>query len=89
MMAYVTLSEFADLQDSNYIYKAGDAYPRDGYAPSAERIEELSTAKNRLHKPLIQAVPEPAPEPKPEPEPEMETEPEPEPVQEKKKRVKK
>lgn len=50
------LSVFADLQDSNHIYNEGDVYPRVGYTPSDVRLEELSTNKNRLHKPLIEAV---------------------------------
>lgn len=53
---YKVLSEFADLQDKNHIYRAGDVYPREGYTPKDERVDELSTAKNLLHKPLIQNV---------------------------------
>lgn len=58
-MKYTVLSEFADLQDGNHIYRVGDEYPRKGYSPSAERVDELSTGKNLLHKPLIQKVEEP------------------------------
>lgn len=47
------LSEFADIQDSNHVYRVGDEYPRKGYSPSDERVEELSTNINRLHIPLI------------------------------------
>lgn len=53
---YTVLSEFADLQDGNHIYRVGDEYPRKGYSPTDERIAELSTGKNLLHKPLIQKV---------------------------------
>ena len=77
-MNYTVLTEFADLQDNSRIYKAGDVYPRSGYMPSAERLNELSTAKNLLHKPLIQEIPEPEPKPETEPEQEPEQEPEPE-----------
>ena len=56
MMKYIVLSEFADLQDKNHIYRVGDVYPREGYTPKDERVDELSTAKNLLHKPLIQNV---------------------------------
>ena len=47
------LSDFADIQDSNHVYRVGDEYPREGYSPSDERVEELSTNVNRLHIPLI------------------------------------
>ena len=53
---YKVLTEFADLQDGNHIYRVGDVYPREGYTPKDERIDELSTGKNLLHKPLIQNV---------------------------------
>jgi hypothetical protein len=57
-MKYIVLSEFADLQDEKHVYGIGDEYPRKGYSPSAERVDELSTWKNLLHKPLIQKVEE-------------------------------
>ena len=53
---YKVLSEFADLQDGNHIYSVGDVYPHKGYSPTDERVDELSTGKNLLHKPLIQKV---------------------------------
>ena len=53
---YKVLSEFADLQDRNHIYRVGEVYPREGYTPKDERVDELSTGKNLLHKPLIQKV---------------------------------
>ena len=56
MMNYTVLSEFADLQDGNHIYRVGDEYPRKGYSPTDERVDELCTGKNLLHKPLIQKV---------------------------------
>lgn len=52
---YKVIQTFADLTDFEYIYKVGDVYPRDGYTPSKERIEELSSSKNRLKTPLIKA----------------------------------
>ena len=52
-MTYSVIRHFTDLQDNNYKYKEGATYPREGYKPSAERIEELSTDKNRLKTPLI------------------------------------
>lgn len=53
---YTVLSEFSDLQDGNHIYRVGDEYPRKGYSPTDERVTELSTGKNLLHKPLIQRI---------------------------------
>ena len=55
-MKYKVIRAFADLQDNNHIYSDGDEYPRKGYSPSKERIDELLTEKNRIHKPLIQLV---------------------------------
>lgn len=61
-MAYIVVKHFTDLQDHGYKYAEGDIYPRDGYEPSAERIEMLSTAMNRQKTVLIEAVPEVIPE---------------------------
>lgn len=66
-MKYIVLSEFADLQDGKHVYGIGDVYPLEGYTPTAERVDELSTGKNLLHKPLIQKVEE-APEAEEQPE---------------------
>lgn len=52
-MRYIVINHFTDLQDNNRKYKEGDIYPRDGYEPSAERIDELSSDKNKLRKSLI------------------------------------
>lgn len=61
-MAYIVVKHFTDLQDHGYKYAEGDTYPREGYEPSAERIEMLSTAMNRQRTVLIEAVPEVIPE---------------------------
>lgn len=61
-MAYRVVKRFTDLQDHGYKYAEGDTYPREGYEPSAERIEMLSTANNRQRTVLIEAVPEVIPE---------------------------
>lgn len=53
---YSVIVPFTDLQDDNYKYKVGDAYPRKGYAPSSSRIKELSGDKNKLGKSLIVEV---------------------------------
>lgn len=55
-MKYKVIRAFADLQDCNHIYSDGDEYPRKGYSPSKDRINELLTDKNRIQKPLIQLV---------------------------------
>lgn len=48
------LEFFTDLQDNNYPYNAGDTYPREGYKPSAKRVDELTTSKNVRKHPIIQ-----------------------------------
>ena len=50
---FKALSDFEDLQDGRYKYKAGDIYPRKGYEPTKERIKELSTDTNCRHVPVI------------------------------------
>ena len=61
-MAYRVVKRFSDLQDKGYPYAEGDIYPREGYEPSAERIEMLSTANNRQKTVLIEAIPADVPE---------------------------
>ena len=54
MTAYYTvIRDFADLQDGNHVYKAGDPYPRMGYEPTETRIRELLEGHNRLGDKLI------------------------------------
>lgn len=80
-MKYTVIKYFTDLQDNNYVYKAGDTYPRKGLSPSGERIEELAGSQNKQKTPLIQAIPEavettaPAEEPIEEESPEEEEKP--------------
>lgn len=50
---YKVLRDFADAQDNNHRYHAGDVYPRSGYTPSNERLTYLSSANNPLHAPII------------------------------------
>ena len=66
-MAYRAVTTFTDLQDNNYKYQAGDLFPRKGFKVSDERLAELSTDKNRRHKPVIEEVLEEKTEEKPAP----------------------
>lgn len=50
---YKVLISFADLKDDKYIYAKGDAYPREGYKPTEERIAELSGNENAFGQPII------------------------------------
>lgn len=52
-MKYEVLEYFEDLLDNRHKYFPGGAYPRRGLKPTAERLEELSTDKNRRGVPLI------------------------------------
>ena len=51
---YKVIERFMDLQDDNYIYEVGDAYPREGADPTLERIRELASNSNKIGKPLIE-----------------------------------
>lgn len=53
---YRVIEYFTDLKDNSYAYNTGDTYPREGYEPSAERIEELSTDKNVRKRPIIELI---------------------------------
>lgn len=50
------LERFADLQDGNWVYNAGDTFPRTGAVVSAERLAELSGSKNRRKRPMIEEI---------------------------------
>jgi hypothetical protein len=52
-VSYIVLMRFADLQDGNRIYEAGDTYPRPGFDVSPERLAELAGSDNRMGEPLI------------------------------------
>lgn len=58
------IKPFFDLQDGNYEYKVGDAYPREGYKATDARIAELAGDKNKIGEALIE-VEQPKKEPKP------------------------
>lgn len=55
---YKVIERFMDLQDDNYIYEVGDAYPREGAGPTLERIRELEGNSNKIGKPLIEEIAE-------------------------------
>ena len=55
---YRVIKAFTDLQDKKYAYSAGDIFPREGVSVSAERLEELSSDKNKRGIPLIEEVKE-------------------------------
>lgn len=52
-MSYFVLTRFADLQDHNRIYEAGDEYPRPGLVVSPQRMAQLAGSDNRAGYPLI------------------------------------
>ena len=55
---YKVLVSFKDLQDSGYLYKAGDTFPRSGLNVDKKRLRELSSTKNRRNIQLIEEVKE-------------------------------
>ena len=61
MTKYKAKISFTDLEDGGRVYLEGDTYPRDGYAPSDERIAYLAGSENKAKKPVIAAVKPPAP----------------------------
>lgn len=74
---YVAISYFKDMKDNMHSYNPGDIFPREGLSVSEERIEELSTDKNRKGKPVIELVKEKKVYKKPELIPEEEVVPKP------------
>lgn len=52
-MSYIVIERFADLQDGNRIYEAGESYPRPGLDVTPERLAELAGSDNRTGEPLI------------------------------------
>lgn len=61
-MNYSVIRAFFDLQDGEYGYHVGDVFPREGYAPSQERLDSLLSANNARHQPFIVEVEEVAEE---------------------------
>lgn len=61
---YKVIRYFTDLQDDDYIYREGDTYPRKGLKPTADRINELASEKNKRGLPLIKKAVEKTVKPK-------------------------
>ena len=74
---YAARLRFADLQDGNRIYEAGDTYPRPGLDIPEARIAELAGSDNAMGYPLIQAVEQPVEPVQTEPKETVEQEPKP------------
>lgn len=53
---FIVINAFLDLQDAEYLYDVGDAYPREGLEPTEERIKELLGSDNLQGQPMIKAV---------------------------------
>ena len=51
---YKVLHFFTDLQDNRHAYHVGDTFPREGIDVSADRIDELSSNRNRRGLALIE-----------------------------------
>ena len=66
---YRVIKHFTDLQDNNYAYYEADIFPHKGLKVSNERLEELSSNKNKRGIPLIEFI-EPLPFTEPDDEPE-------------------
>ena len=58
MASYKAIENFKDLLDNEYKYRAGDTFPRSGYTPSKERIEELLSCENKRGRAVIEEVKE-------------------------------
>lgn len=55
---YRAIEHFVDLQDERTEYNPGDVYPREGSIISEERLNELASADNKRHRPVIEKVAE-------------------------------
>ena len=62
---YKVLEYFTDLQDNNHPYDEGDIFPRDGLSVSENRLQELSSTRNRRKIKLIELVEDKKEPPKP------------------------
>lgn len=53
---YRVIKDFSDSCDNRTVYRAGDTFPRSGYKPEDERIEQLLGTGNKQGMPLIEEV---------------------------------
>ena len=54
---YKVIYKFYDIEDKNkHVYNVGEIFPYDGRKISKNRIEELSSEKNKIGKPLIEFI---------------------------------
>ena len=56
MSGYVVVHPFADAKDNGYVYRTGDAYPREGFEPEPVRIADLASTANALGYPVIEVA---------------------------------
>lgn len=57
-MLFKVIEDFTDLQDKMHEYFVGMTYPREGYEPTKNRIEQLSGTGNKLGRAVIEPIPE-------------------------------
>jgi hypothetical protein len=57
---YRVITDFYDLRDNNYHYRAGDTFPRPHSLVTNERVAELAGTRNRMGRTLIEAVESPS-----------------------------
>ena len=50
---YRVVEAFEDLADNRHPYGVGDVYPREGFAPTEERVKALAGKGNVRKRPLI------------------------------------
>ena len=55
---YRVVKYFEDLQDGSYPYNVGDEFPREGMTVTEQRLQSLSSDKNKQGTPLIELVEE-------------------------------
>lgn len=56
MNVNVVIDDFTDLKDNNHIYRKGNLFPFENKIVEEDRIEELSSSKNKRNKKLIKQV---------------------------------
>ena len=54
-MKHKVIKSFRD-QETNSVYHPGDVYPANGYVVTDDRMQYLSSAKNKLKAPVIAPI---------------------------------